>query len=810
MPGPMHSRTSPQQDMFGRFAASAGQGPDPEGGPGGEPGRSERGAEQGAPGGSLPSEAPSGQGHGRAPSAAAGAARVAAGAPGERLLEGLNPPQRAAVLHETGPLLILAGAGSGKTRVITRRIAYLIEARGVPADSILAITFTNKAAGEMRQRVASLAASPGAWVSTFHALCARILRRDIELLGGYTRDFSIYDTSDRNQVIKQAVQAEGFDATQYKPAQIGAWISDRKNRRSTPAQELAALESEGLVGLEQEVLLRAWRAYETAMRAANALDFDDLLLKVLELFDAHPGARDLYARRFQQVMVDEYQDTNRVQYLLMRHLAGFHGNLGVCGDPDQSIYGWRGADVRNILDFEQDFPGAVVVRLEQNYRSSQTILDAAQALIRHNLQRKEKALWSERGAGEKLVLLECADEEDEGREIAARIRELARGGVGFDKVAVFYRVNFMQRAIERALRLSQIPYQIVAGTEFYQRREVKDLVAWLKLLVNPSDAEAARRALQAPSRGIGDKSVELLERFALDRRISWIAAAASPELRSQLRGKAKAGLEAFSGALAHLADVARAESASPSALVLTRVIEEIDYYRWLDQSAEPGELDRAANVEELVTYAAEYDAAFPEGGLRGFLQDIALVSDSDAYAEGEAKVTMMTLHAAKGLEFPCVFIAGLEEELLPHARALLESQDPNLGVEEERRLFYVGITRAQERLFLSRAQVRRHFGQQNFTSPSRFLAELPQELIAGFEPDADEEEMLGRFDAAEEARIEFKCGDVVQHGEFGRGQVLRLSGSGANARATVHFDRVGEKTLLLVYAKLVKLGERKR
>ena len=736
----------------------------------------------------------------------------------ERLLEGLNPPQREAVRHERGALLILAGAGSGKTRVITRRIAWLCEARGARPDSILAITFTNKAAGEMRQRTQALFAGPAGsadswrnapWISTFHALCARILRRDIEMLGGYTRDFSIYDTSDRNQAIKKALQGEGFDATQFKPAQIGAWISERKNRGATVESELAALDGDS-AGIAHEAAARAWRAYEAQMRAANALDFDDLMLKVLELFELHPGVRDGYARRFRHVMVDEYQDTNRVQYLLMRHLAAEHESLSVCGDPDQSIYGWRGADVRNILDFERDFPGAVVVRLEQNYRSTQTILDAAQAVIRKNRQRKEKALWSERGAGEKLVLLECSDEDDEGREIASRIRELAAQGVGHDRIAVFYRVNFMQRAIERALRLAQVPYQIVAGTEFYQRREIKDLVAWLRLIVNPNDVEAAKRALQAPSRGIGDKTIELVERFVLDRRVDWRTAASSSELLAQVRGKGRAGLEAFGAALARLTEFAAAPGPIPAGLVLARAVEELDYYTFLDQAAEPGEVDRAANVEELISYADEYDLANPEGGLRGFLQDIALVSDSDAYAEGEPKVTMMTLHAAKGLEFPCVFIAGLEEELLPHVRALVDSEDPDLAVEEERRLFYVGMTRAQDRLFLSRAQVRRHFGQQAFTTPSRFLDELPRELVAGAEDDEPEERMLGRFDETEEARFDFAVGDQVVHADFGRGQVLRLSGAGANARATVRFERAGEKTLLLVYAKLAKAGGGRR
>jgi DNA helicase-2/ATP-dependent DNA helicase PcrA len=560
------------------------------------------------------------------------------------LLEGLNPAQAAAVQHERGPLLILAGAGSGKTRVITRRIAYLVAERGASPGQILAITFTNKAAGEMRARVGGLSSMTGAWISTFHALCARILRREIEILGDYTRDFSIYDTTDRNQLLKQLIAREGFDTTRFKPALVGAWISDRKNRMDLlPGGREAQIAGDaGSAGLEEEMFEAVWRAYETSMRSANALDFDDLLLKVLEVFNQHPGVRDSYAQRFVQVMVDEYQDTNRVQYLLMRHFAGFHGNIGVCGDPDQSIYGWRGADVRNILDFEHDFPGAFVVRLEQNYRTSQNILDAAQALIRHNRQRKEKNLWSDRGPGEKLALLECADEDEEAREIAAAIRGLERDGQRLDGIAIFYRVNFMQRAIERALRLAQIPYQIVAGTEFYQRREIKDLIAWLKLVVNPLDNEAAKRALAAPSRGVGDKTLEVLAQFAADRRIGLIAASGSAEMRSQVRGRAKAALEAFATIIERIAPLKE----QPAQLALTLVIEEIDYFTWLESSAESSEVDRSANVDELLTYAAEYDQATPDGGLRGFLQDIALVSDSDAYAAGEPKVPMLTLHAA--------------------------------------------------------------------------------------------------------------------------------------------------------------------
>jgi DNA helicase-2/ATP-dependent DNA helicase PcrA len=732
------------------------------------------------------------------------AAAASAGGAAEDLLAGLNPAQREAVIHGDGPLLILAGAGSGKTRVITRRVAWQVAERGVSPGEVLAITFTNKAAGEMRSRVAELIDARGSWIGTFHAMCARILRRDIELLDGYTRDFTIYDTNDRNGLLKELVKRAGYDTTRFRPAALGSWISAEKNRYCRDDEGGERVEAaDG--GLEEELFRRIRRDYEEAMRASNALDFDDLLLKVLELFEAQPGVRDAYARRFRHVLVDEYQDTNRVQYLLMRHLAGFHGNLAVCGDPDQSIYAWRGADVRNILDFEQDFPGATVVRLEQNYRSTQTILDAAQALIRNNRQRKPKELWSARGPGERLVVTECGDEDDEAREVAFQIRALVDRGVRHDQMAIFYRVNFMQRALERALRLTSIPYQIVAGTEFYQRREIRDLIAYLRLVVNPSDDEAFKRAVNVPPRGIGDKSLAQLTGWALDRRVPLLRACASSEARGAIRGRARAGLEGFAALHERLAPLADASAL----LALDTVLDETHYLEHLARAADPDEVDREANVEELRTHAETYDRTQPEGGLRGFLQDIALVSDVDGFDDSQPKVTLMTLHAAKGLEFPCVFIAGLEENLLPHARAIdegWEDDGDNSGVEEERRLLYVGLTRAQERLFLSHARVRRHFGSEQYAHPSRFLDEIPPGLVEGWEDDGGEADVLGEYVPDESAGEGLAEGDLVEHDHFGRGRVELLVGTGANARATVRFEHHGSKMLLLQYARLRVVG----
>jgi DNA helicase-2/ATP-dependent DNA helicase PcrA len=711
-----------------------------------------------------------------------------------QLTDGLNPEQREAVEHGDGPMLILAGAGSGKTRVITRRIAHLIAARGVHAGDVLAITFTNKAAGEMRERCTSLGVPPGAWISTFHATCARILRRDIEHLGGYTRDFTIFDTDDRAKLIRDLIKSSGYDTTAYKPAEVGAFISDRKNR-GVPAGELES------GGFSDEVYLRVHKEYEAALARNNALDFDDLLAKVIELFDHHPGVRDQYADRFRHVLVDEYQDTNGVQYKLLRHLTVFRQNIAVCGDPDQSIYGWRGADVRNILRFEVDFPGARVVKLERNYRSSQNILDAAQAVIRNNTQRKEKALYSDKGPGEKLVVVQCAGEEDEAREIALRIRTLADAGRRHDQFAIFYRANFLQRALERALRLSSIPYQIVAGTEFYQRREIKDLIAYLRVMVNPADDEACVRSLGVPTRGIGDKSIDELREWALDRRQPLSRAIRSEEARARIRGRARAALEAFAGALERLA----LHAEGPAAVALEAVIEETRYFEWLARSAERDDVDREANVQELLGHASTYDEDNPQGGLRGFLQDIALVSDADGYDDATPKVALMTMHAAKGLEFPVVFIAGVEEDLLPHKRAVSESEH---GLEEERRLFYVGMTRAQEVLVLSHAATRRQYDGEIWCRPSRFLEEIPRELVGGQGGAAEEAEDLGDyvFEPDASRSPELAVGDTVEHDFFGRGTVELLAGAGTNARATIWFGKHGRKQLMLAYARLKRIS----
>lgn len=712
----------------------------------------------------------------------------------DELLEGLNDAQRKACLHGEGPLLILAGPGSGKTRVITRRIAHLVSVRGAAPTEVIAITFTNKAAREMRERVEGLLpGTSGLWISTFHSSCARILRRDIEALGGWTRDFTIYDTGDKNTLIKQLVKELGYDAQRFRAPVISGWISNLKNC-ATPEGELSLYEEGD--GMEEEVYTKVRRRYEEAMRERNALDFDDLLLKVLELFDKHPGVRDTYSRRFRHVLVDEYQDTNRVQYRLVCHLASSHGNLVVCGDPDQSIYRWRGADIRNILDFEEDFPDPVTVRLEQNYRSTGHILAAASAVIANNTARKHKDLWTEGEDGEKIVILECGDENEEAREVAAQCLGLRAQGVDLSDVAVFYRMNFMQRALESALRLAAVPYQIVAGLEFYHRREIKDLVAYLRLLVNPADDGAFLRVVNAPARGVGAKSLERLVEWARGRRVPLLQAAHEPEALAEIRGRAKKGIAEFSAGIDELQPARDGDAA----IVLDLVLEAIGAARWLAAMDDgTGTVDREANVEELRAHAAEYDRLHPGAGLRGFLEEVALFSDTDGLDMDDGAVKLMTLHAAKGLEFDAVFLTGCEQDLLPHARALEE--DPEGGLEEERRLFYVGVTRARRRLTLTRATTRLFFGETRWQVASTFLEELPPDSVEGGDTSYEESERaaLGEYDESQSDGL--AVGSLVKHDHFGVGTVEQLTGSGVNARATVRF-REGTKQLLLQYANL--------
>jgi DNA helicase II / ATP-dependent DNA helicase PcrA len=746
----------------------------------------------------------------------------------QALIEDLNPAQREAVLHADGPLLILAGAGSGKTRVITRRVAHLVASGRARAEEILAITFTNRAAREMRERIVALEAAAGqspvaqpnrglsrAWVSTYHALGARLLRREIEQLGGYTRDFSIYDTQDKQELIKGLLKELDQDPQRFRPAAVAAYVSAVKQRQAERWDAEGGRErgrsDESDPEDTQRLLGQIAELYQTRLRASNALDFDDLLLLTLELFERSPGTRDRYAQQFRFVLVDEYQDTNRVQYLITRHLARGHGNLAVCGDPDQSIYAWRGADLRNILEFERDFPGALVVKLEHNYRSTACILAAAQGLIEHNQQRKAKRLIPTGERGDPVGLIEAADENDESDAVAAEIKRLWRDGdLGrerpLDQVAIFYRVNFLSRAIERGLSLASLPYQVAGGVEFYARREVRDLIAYMQLVVNPADDVSIRRVVNVPARGIGDRSLEQLTNLARGRGQSLLQCARSGAADGLLKGRAKGGL---AGLLELLVRMGEAAVLGPAGF-LEALVEATDFLGHLAKTDPQGAEEREENVRELIANARLFEREQPQAGLAGFLQDVALVSDVDSLESGgeaggpaAGAVTLMTLHSAKGLEFNTVFIVGCEEDLLPHGRALEEDDSQEgRGLEEERRLLYVGLTRARQRLYLSRASTRMYFGDTSWRVPSRFLAELPPDCLRAGEPDLDEEQALGAFD---DQSAELAAGDWVRHSHFGVGQVERLSGSGANARATVRFQQVGQKTLLLQYAHLERV-----
>ena len=732
-----------------------------------------------------------------------------------RFLQDLNPEQRQAVLHREGPLLILAGAGSGKTRVIAHRAACLIGDGHAAPHELLAVTFTNKAAEEMRERIERLlgAAQPRLWLSTFHAFCARLLRREAPLVG-LSRDFVIYDTADQLAVVRRAMQELRIDERLTPPRAVRAQISHAKNRMLDADQLLEAGS-----GYRDEQLARAFERYDRLLAAANALDFDDLLLKAVALFDASEAARERYVEQFRYVMVDEYQDTNRPQYRLLQQLAS-HRNLCVVGDPDQSIYKWRGADVRNILDFEQDFPEATVVRLERNYRSTQVILDAASGLISRNSERRDKRLWTEGAAGDPIVCHRARDEIEEADFVIARLRRALAGGAG--SAAVLYRTNAQSRAIEDALTRAGLAYRVVGGVRFYERKEVKDALAYLKVLLEPADDVSLRRIINVPPRGIGKKVMEALEgSAATGPRLSLWERLVRAVDEQTVPPRAAAALERFRALRTALAATAATESAS---VTLERTLDQTGYVRALREAATEESEGRLANLMELVAAARDYELRAPEASLAGFVDQVSLRSEADE-EEGaaDAAVWLMTLHAAKGLEFPLVVITGMEEGLFPHARAADDAGE----LEEERRLCYVGITRAQSQLVLTSAARRRTFGEYRDTDPSRFLREIPDELVEtvvsprvrGRQVPAHGRQRAGRgrtprpavdapattfFDYADEDQSVgyVRPGMRVRHPAFGIGTVASVEPLAGDVKLTVRFDAAGSKKLLGRYAKL--------
>jgi ATP-dependent DNA helicase UvrD/PcrA len=711
------------------------------------------------------------------------------------ILDGLNPAQRDAATHFDGPLLILAGAGTGKTRTITRRVAHLVSHKAVPPGRILAITFTNKAAKEMRTRIAEWVPETGLWVGTFHATCARMLRMDAEVVGR-SRNFSILDVEDRRKLLRQLIKDLGWDPSVYKPRRIEQYVSIWKQKSMGPGQ---AADEASLHGLELERAALVYAKYEAELGRIDGLDFDDLLLKGVELVQKDAVGPRRWAAKFEHILVDEYQDTNDLQYRFVKILSEAHGNLAVCGDPDQSIYRWRGADIGNILRFEQDFPGTRVVRLELNYRSVGMVLKAAQHVIRHNQSRKEKDLITHREEGEPLQLFDAPGEDQEADQIARTVERWVKQGTPLREIAIFYRTNACSRSLEAAFTRSQIPYQVVGGLSFFERREIKDLLAYARLLINPRDDVAAVRVMNVPPRGIGETSVGRIRAVAAEYGECILQVLRRGEVRDSLRGPAKKGSLNFLKTVVDAMD--RVESAEDA---LRFLVDRTGYRRFADGLDSTEDVDRGENIDELLAFAAEFDQR--EGnGMRGFLEEISLLTDVDRWANAAERVSLMTVHAAKGLEFDCVGIVGLEEGLFPHARAFEESE----GLEEERRLFYVALTRARVQLCLSHSRMRFRTGQPGPQAPSRFLEELPDEVLPdhAYGLELAERTYPGGDSAdEEESDDEMRPGDLVQHRVFGDGTVQRVLGTGVNQRLVVLFDASEqERTLLSAYAMLEKI-----
>ncbi|MBQ8954623.1 MAG: UvrD-helicase domain-containing protein, partial [Clostridia bacterium] len=632
-------------------------------------------------------------------------------------LTALNPPQREAVLAGEGPLLVLAGAGSGKTRVLTHRVARLID-DGCAPWSILAITFTNKAASEMKDRIRLLVGerADDVWVSTFHACCARILRRDIEKLG-YQRGFSIYDDDDQMGLIKTIVKDLNLNEKMYPAREIKTIISDAKNRLLLPGE----WEKEAGGDFRNRKIADVYRRYEKSLKASNALDFDDLIMKTMELFAAHAPVLEYYRRKFEYILVDEYQDTNLAQYELVRLLAGEKKNVCVVGDDDQSIYAWRGADIRNILEFEKDFPGCRVIKLEQNYRSTGNILDAANQVIAHNAGRKEKALWTEAGEGDKIRVYRAQDEREEAAWVCQQLENWKKQGQAVGGAAVLYRTNAQSRVLEEALVRVGIPYRVYGGMKFYERKEVKDLIAYLRALVNPADDMAVRRVINEPRRGIGESTVDRLAEYAAAEGTSLFMAAMSAD-EAGLSARACSAVQKFS---ALMEELAVDSETMPADQFLRQVIDKTGYEEQFKQTQNEENESRLENIAELENAVKEYVAREPEGGLEGFLENVALVTDLDSLDSASQVLTLMTLHSAKGLEFDLVVMTGMEEGVFPTSRSLFDDEK----MEEERRLCYVGITRARRRLLMSWAQTRALYGTRQYNSRSRFLDEIPRRLV---------------------------------------------------------------------------------
>ena len=729
--------------------------------------------------------------------------------PMNSLLTGLNKEQQQAVQHTEGPLLILAGAGSGKTKVLTVRIAHLL-AQGVNPYEILAITFTNKAAKEMKSRVEGLVGDVAnrIWLSTFHSFCAKFLRFEIDSFLGYNSNFTIYDTSDSQAVIKAALKALNLDDKYYPVGAMIAAISDAKNQLLFASDFRKQARD-----FYQQKVADVYEYYERELRKNNALDFDDLLLVAVKLLQSNATVLDKYSHRFRYVMIDEYQDTNHAQYLLAKLLASHWKNIAVVGDADQSIYAWRGADIQNILDFEKDYPNCTSIKLEQNYRSTKIILDAANAVIDNNEGRPEKNLWTDKIEGAKIQHFTAQSEHEEAAFIGDTIaKKHDIHDVPYGDMAILYRTNAQSRVLEEALIKRALPYTMVGGTKFYDRKEIKDVLAYLRVLYNPFDDLSLLRIINVPKRSIGATTVAKLQDYAREKGTSLFMTLTQLHLIDSIKGKTKEKLEEFGILIFTLVS----EMEDKTVLdILESILDRTGYLAQLEESTDPQDQARAENIGELLSVAKDFQDTNPSGTVEDFLEQVALVNDVDSFEQEEAKVTLMTLHAAKGLEFPIVFLCGLEEGLFPHSRTLMNPEE----IEEERRLAYVGITRAEKELYISNATTRTVFGRTSSYLPSRFIDEIPEELVDGLRakrkvPDDIKRHVPQHMSVTSrpvtkpivrnEVIADWKVGDTAIHSKWGNGKVINVTGEGAGMKLTIEFPTQGVRVVMAKFAPVKK------
>ena len=725
------------------------------------------------------------------------------------LLTGLNKEQQQAVQHTEGPLLILAGAGSGKTKVLTVRIAHLL-AQGVNPYEILAITFTNKAAKEMKSRVEGLVGDVAnrIWLSTFHSFCAKFLRFELDNFLGYNSNFTIYDTSDSQAVIKAALKALNLDDKYYPVGAMLAAISDAKNKLLFASDFRKQAKD-----FYQQKVADVYEYYERELRKNNALDFDDLLLVAVKLLQSNEAVLDKYSKRFRYVMIDEYQDTNHAQYLLAKLLASHWKNIAVVGDADQSIYAWRGADIQNILDFEKDYPNCTSIKLEQNYRSTKIILDAANAVIENNEGRPKKNLWTDKTEGAKIQHFTAQSEHEEAAFIGDTIaKKHDIHGVPYGDMAILYRTNAQSRVLEEALIKRALPYTMVGGTKFYDRKEIKDVLAYLRVLYNPFDDLSLLRIINVPKRSIGATTVAKLQDYARANGTSLFMTLTQLHLVDSIKGKTKEKLEEFGILIFTLV----AEMEDRTVLdILESILDRTGYLAQLEESTDPQDQARAENIGELLSVAKDFQDTNPSGTVEDFLEQVALVNDVDSFEQEESKVTLMTLHAAKGLEFPIVFLGGFEEGLFPHSRTLMNPEE----IEEERRLAYVGITRAEKELYISNATTRTVFGRTSSYLPSRFIDEIPEELVDGLRakrkvPDDIKRHVPQHMSVTSrpvtkpivrnEVIADWKVGDTAIHSKWGNGKVINVAGEGAGMKLTIEFPTQGVRVVMAKFAHVKK------